>query len=176
MKNIKVFLFIVIVGILNHSCDENNPLLTFTFTNESDFTIENQFPVDTPFIVPTPDIETNSSETFENNNTGVNLIETISLAQLNLSITSPWDFTFSFLKSIEIYISAEGLEEKLLASKEDIPTDVSEIELNTTDINLKPYLILDTYDLRYKVVTREAFAQDVELNTFMKFKATANPF
>lgn len=176
MKNIKVILLIALTGFLSHSCDEDNPLITFTFTNESDFTIENQFPVDIPFILPTPDVETNSSETFEDNNTGANLVETIKLTKLNLSITSPDGFTFSFLKSIEIYISAEELEEKLLASKEDIPTDVSEIELNTTETNLKPYLIKNTYDLNYRVVTREVFAQDVELNTFMKFKATANPF
>jgi hypothetical protein len=176
MKNIKVFLFIVFAGVFSHSCDEDSPLLTFTFTNENDFTIENQFPVDNPFIVPTPDVETNTSQTFENNNTSANLVETIKLTGLNLSIQSPDDFTFSFLKSIEIYISSEGLEEKLLASKEEIPTDVSEIELNTTETNLKPYLIKDTYDLNYRVVTREAFNQDVELNTFMKFKGTANPF
>ncbi len=176
MKTIKVFFLIVLAGLLSHSCDEDNPLFTFTFTKESDFTIENQFPVDTPFIVPTPDIETNSSETFESNNTGANLVETIKLTKLKLSITSPEGFTFSFLKSIDIYISAQGVEEKLLASRDDIPTDVSEIELNTTETNLKPYVIKDTYDLSYRVVTREVFAQDVELNTFMKFKATANPF
>jgi hypothetical protein len=176
MKHIKTLLLIVLAGIFSHSCDEDSPLLTFTFTNETDFTIENQFPVDNPFIVPTPDVETNTSQTFENNNTSANLVETIKLTELKLTITSPDDFTFSFLKSIEIYISAEGVEEKLLASRDNIPTDVSEIELNTTETNLKPYLIKDTYDLNYRVVTREAFNQDVELNTFMKFKATSNPF
>lgn len=176
MRTIKIILAVTFLAFGSQSCDEDNPLMTFTYTNESDFTIENQFPTDSPFIVPTPDVASNSSESFESNNTGTNLVETIRLTQINLSITSPEDFTFSFLKSIEIYISAEGLDEKLIASKDEIPTDVSEIELVTTGENIKPYVVRDYYDLHYRVVTREAFAQDVELKTFMKFKATANPF
>ena len=140
----KILALVVTSLFFSQSCDEVNNLLTFTIENETEFTIENQFPVETPITVPTPDISSNSSESFENNNTSAQFVEEITLHQLALTITSPEDFTFSFLKSIKIYISAEGEERVMIASLEDVPEDAVTIDLETRSQNLKPYIIRDT--------------------------------
>ncbi|MDZ7774906.1 MAG: hypothetical protein U5L09_04460 [Bacteroidales bacterium] len=171
----KIFALLITALFFSQSCDEVNDILTFTIENETEFTIENQFPVGTPFNVPTPDISSNSSESFENNNTSAQFVEEITLAPTGAHNSSPEDFTFSFLKSIKIYISAEEEERIMIASLDDIPEDAVTIDLETRSQNLKPYIIRDTYNLEYEIVTREAFANDITLRTNMVFKVKANP-
>ncbi len=173
MKNLGIALAIGFL-LFSQSCDKVDELLTFTIKNQTEFEIENQFPMETPFIVPTPDVNTQSSETFENNNTAARLVNEITLEEFSLSIVSPEDFTFSFLKSIEIYISAENEEQVMIASKDNIPEDADIIDLETQSQNLRPYLIQDTYDLDVKVITREASARDITLRADMEFKVKAD--
>ncbi|MGM0566589.1 MAG: hypothetical protein ACQESX_07535 [Bacteroidota bacterium] len=161
--------------LFSQSCDEVDELLTFTIKNQTELEIENQIPVDTPFNVPTPDINSQSSQTFESNNTAASMVKEITLEKLELSIVSPDDFTFSFLKSIEIYISAGDEEQVMIASKDNIPEDAAVVDMDTQSENLRPYLIQDTYDLDFKVVTREAFAQDITLRADMEYKVKADP-
>lgn len=161
--------------LFSQSCDEVDELLTFTIKNQTELEIENQIPVDTPFNVPTPDINSQSSQTFESNNTAASMVKEITLEKLELSIVSPDDFTFSFLKSIEIYISAGDEEQVMIASKDNIPEDATVVDMDTQSENLRPYLIQDTYDLDFKVVTREAFAQDITLRADMEYKVKADP-
>lgn len=157
------------------SCETIEDLLTFKITDSTTFTIENSYGIDIPFSVPTPDITTNSSQEFENNDTRSDLVETIKLKKLELTIQSPDDFTFSFLKSLEIYISANGVEEIQIAYKDNIPRDVSSIELETTDNDLSAYIKKDTYELKVKAVTREAFARDVTIKADMEYQVKADP-
>lgn len=164
---------LILAGLF--ACEEVKNLLTFTIKNDTTFTIENQFGPDVPFSVPTPDVTTNSSQKFENNNTAANLVKTIKLNDLELEIKSPEDFTFSFLKSLTIFISAEGVEETEVAYKNNISKDAQRIDLETYDKDLSPYIKKDTYDLRFKAVTREAFARDVTLKADMEFEVRADP-
>ncbi|MCF8230776.1 MAG: hypothetical protein K9J27_01205 [Bacteroidales bacterium] len=173
-----VYKLIVIAALtLNAvSCDKVDDLLTFTFNNQTTFTIENQYGSDVPFTVPTPDVTTNSSQKFENNNTASDLVKEINLNQMTLTIQSPDDFTFSFLKSLHIYISTEQVEETEIAFKDDIPEEATSIDMETyNDKDLSPYVKGDTYDLRFEAVTREAFAQDVTIKAEMEYKVRADP-
>ncbi|MCF8338375.1 MAG: hypothetical protein K9I74_10390 [Bacteroidales bacterium] len=158
------------------SCDEVDELLTFTFNNETNFTIENQTETDVPFDIPTPDITTNSSQEFKNNNTASDLVKEINLNQMTLTITSPDDFTFSFLKSLQIYISTDEEDETEIAYKDDIPEDATSIEMETHgDKDLSPYVKGDTYDLRFEAVIRKVITQDVTIKAEMEYKVRADP-
>lgn len=174
MKRILIKTFFL-VFIFFMSCETIEDLLTFTINNSTTFTIENEYGVDTPFSFPTPDITTNSSQEFKNNNTRADLVKSVKLKQLTLSIQSPEDFTFNFLKSLHIYISADGLDETKIAYKDDIPRETSLIDMETTDADLDAYVKKDAYDLRFEAVTREAFARDVTIKAEMEFKVKADP-
>lgn len=171
----KAFLLIGLITLFSTACEDIVQSLTFTIDNQTTFTIENQIPVDQPYSIPTPDITSNASSTFESHNTGANLVESIYLDELQLSIVSPEGFTFSFMKSVKIYISATDLEEVQIATKDNIDPEATSIDMETSQQNIKPYIISDTYDLRFEVVTREAFSNDVTLRVDMKYKATAEP-
>lgn len=161
-----------IIGLF--SCDELEDLFTFKISNESEISIGSSSPANLPFEVATPDVTTNSSQQFENNNSNVNLVKDIRLESLLLTINAPDDQTFSFLKSITIYISTDSSNEIELASLDEIPETATVIELTPTQAKLDEYVKAESYKLRTEVVTRQILTEDVDLTIANTFKVTAN--
>ncbi len=152
-------------------------LLTFDISDSTTTTIDaNPFPISSPIEIPTPDVTTNSESEFAQNDTKVELVKEIILKRLALTITSPSDKTFSFLKSIEIYISADGEDETKLAWNNDVQSTAKSIELETTKEALDKYVKKDKYKLRTTVTTRETLTQSVDIKIDFTFQVTADPF
>jgi alanine dehydrogenase len=128
-----------------------------------------------PVEIPTPDITTNSDEEFSNNGTRSDLVKEVYLSNLVLSIKSPEDKTFSFLKSIHIYIRTNDSDEVELAYKDNVNSDAKFINLDLTHERLDKYIKADSYKLRTEVSTRETLTQDVTIVVDMSFKVTADP-
>ncbi len=114
-------------------------------------------------------IPTNSEETFTNIKTNIDLIEAIRLTELKLNIISPELQSFDFIKSIEIYINAEGIEEKKIAWHDSVPqTGLSSIIMVTSEEDFKEYIDKDEYKLRCHIITYEL----VLANTNIEIKNT----
>ena len=171
MRTISIISLFLI--LLFSSCEEGK-FLTFYVNDQTTTTIENSFPINLPFDVPTPDITTDSESEFQNNDTQIDKVKEIVLKELCMTITDPANETFSFLKSIHIYISAAGEPEKLIASKEDISSNAQIINLEVTEEVLDSYVKKDSYSLRTEVVTKETLFHDVDLLIDLKFRVTAN--
>lgn len=153
-----------------YSCKEVDKLTQFEMDYTSTTTIPATFGINIPIDIWTPSITTNSETEFESNNTAKNLIELIVMTKMSMTITSPSDASFDFLKEIEIYISADGIAEKRVAWLDDIPqTGLKIIELETSSEDLKEFIKADKYKLNTKTVTRQLISQDTDLeinNTF----------
>lgn len=150
------------------SCDKVDELTKFNLTYKSSVTIPSTTGIDLPFDVLTPDMETNSESEFEVNDTRKDLIEEIKLTELTLKIVSPENADFSFLESLEVYISAEGLDEIKIASKEMVDPDAGNIlDVDVLDVDLKEYIKKDKFNLRLNTVTDEAITADhqIEVNS-----------
>ena len=81
-----------------------------------------------------------------------------------MKITAPEGETFDFLRSIKIYISAEGLDEKMIAWKTDMKDDgATTITLDTSDDNLKDYILKDSFQLRTETVTDQLLTHDTDI-------------
>jgi len=171
----KVVYSILFIILIFSSCKKVKDLLTFYVEDETEIVIESSAPYALPIEIPTPDITTNSEEEFSNNGTNADLVKDVYLSSLSLSIKSPEDKTFSFLKSIHIYIRTNDSDEVELAYKDDISSDVKLINLETTDNQLDRYIKADSYKLRTEVTTRETLTQDITIVVKMKFKVTADP-
>jgi hypothetical protein len=156
-------------------CQDVDNLLTFTISHETSFTVENSAPLNIPVPLTTPDITTNSSQEFDNHNTRADLVKDVKLEQVKLTITSPSSKTFSFLKSVHIYISTDSNNEMELAYQDNISATSNIIDLKTTDQKLDTYIKASSYKLRTTVVTKEALTDDVEIKMNIKFKVTADP-
>jgi hypothetical protein len=157
------------------ACEKVNDLLRFKINNETRFTVPSVIGLNIPTPLPTPDVTTNASQTFKNNNTDIKKVKDIRLELLVLSITNPAGATFAPVKSVRLYISAPGVEEKLLASKENIPTDVgSTLSLDVTGEKMDDFVKRESFQVRTEVVTRQAVFQDTDVTAKMTFGVTAN--
>ena len=171
-RKLTIGIFIALIAFSTSSCKK---LLTFEVSDSTTTTIDIGLPVSLPFEIPTPDITTNSESEFEQNDTKVELVKEIILKQLDLTITSPSNKTFSFLKSIEIYISADGEDETKLAWDNDISSDAKTINLTCTKEALDKYVKKSKYKLKTKVTTKEVLLDDVDIKVDFTFQVTADP-
>jgi hypothetical protein len=171
------FLLLIIGFLLFTGCDIQEKLdeiATFNISNSADFTVPSASAINLPIDVATPDVNTSSQQSFENNNTRADLVENVSLTDLTLIITDPDDRTFSFLKSLEIYISNDSEGSTLLAEIQDIPETVGkELQLETTGANLDEYITEDSYSLEFKAVTDKTTNSDTDFTADMVFEVRA---
>jgi hypothetical protein len=151
-------------------------LLTFTISNQTSFTIASGFPLNTASEIITPDVTTNSSAEFQNNNTNANLVKDARLKELKVTITNPTDKTFSFLRSIHLYISTDSTDEIELAYLDDINSTTNVLNLTLTDAKLDKYIKASSYKIRTKAVIKETLTKDITVKADMKFRVTADPF
>lgn len=153
----------------------NKAGLNFALSNQADFRVESSSPLNLPFEMGTPDVTTNSSQEFQNNNTAANLIKEVKLEELKLTITNPSSKTFSFLKSVQIFISTNSNDEIELASISNVSSTAQTISLNTSQENLDKYVKSSNYKLRTQVVTKETVTQAIDIRANIKFRVKASP-
>lgn len=157
-------LFLVVIT----ACDSLDELTMFSLDYTTQYTIESSTGLSLPFSVFTPEVTTNAESQFENNDTRRDLIESIILTDLTLTITTPEEGNFNFLNQIEIFIQTEDLPELLIASKTDIPENGStQLMLDATGDELKEYIKKDSYTLKVTSVTDGTINSDhiIDINT-----------
>lgn len=161
-------LFIIILASITFGC--KTKFTQFFMDYNSEATIPATSPVDVPFDIYTPDQTTNSSHEFQVNDTRKDKIEKITLDELVITIISPEGETFSFLKDISIYISADGIPEKLVAYKHNIDNSVgATINFDETKEDLQPYVKADNFTIRLETVTDEIITNDIDVNIYTNF-------
>lgn len=165
MKN----LFIIAVLFFSFSsCNKLKELTQFDINYTETVTVPANTILNLPFNLDDQEIESNSGSTFESNNTKKDLIDEIILKKLEIVHKSPSSDDLSFLKSIEVYIEADGLAEIRVAWKDNIENTVGKkLELETTKEDLKEYVKKDKINLRINTVTDESLTQDqvLDINT-----------
>lgn len=138
-------------------------------------TIESGVATALPFDIFTPEITTQSESEFGGHNTNKNLVQSIKLKQMKLKIVSRSNRGFDFLNDIDLYLSAEGEEDILVAWKHDIADNVgNELVLEPGTEELKAYLIKDKYRIRLKVTTDKVINEDIQVTVNSVFRVDAN--
>jgi hypothetical protein len=171
----KIILGIALLTLMIVGCDDVDKLLTFYINHQATFKVESSSPLNLPIVLSTPDITTNSSQTFDNNNTSASHVKDIKLEEIKLTITNPSGKTFSFLKSVKLLISTDQNNEIELASLDNIPTTATTITLTPTSEKLDTYIKASSYKLKTSIITREALTEAVDIKADLKFKVTATP-
>ena len=162
MKN-KLYLAATLLIFLG-GCKKLDQLTQFNMEYDQEVVIRSSSGINLPFDIFTPDIESNAESTFAVNDTRKDLVEQIILTDLSLSLIEPTDRDLSFLKSVSIYLNAEGLDEVEVASEENIPDSVGkELQITTSGADLQEYLKKDQFSLRLKVVTDKVITTDYRI-------------
>jgi len=165
MKN---FIIVLLVSSFLISCEAVDSLTKFNLEYNETVKIPATLGINLPIDILTPDIETNSESTFSINNTRKDLIEDVKLSELTLTLTSPSDGDFSFLESIQVLISADGLEEQQVAWLDEVPAEKT-IQLNMSNLNLQEYIKKDAFALRISATTDEAISEEQVIDVYSKF-------
>ncbi|QRM88661.1 hypothetical protein FG167_05255 [Lacinutrix sp. WUR7] len=172
MKRNLLLLFVPIILLLN--CSAIDELTKFDLDYQTSYSIPSSTLIDLPFDIQTPDMATESESTFENNDTRKDLIESIKLKTIKLTIDTPEDGNFNFLKEIHVYINAEGVEELEIANVFDLEnTNSSTLQLQVTDQELKEFIKKDTFSLRVKTITDETINETHDITIDTKFRVDA---
>ncbi|MFD1604890.1 hypothetical protein ACFSJW_05805 [Flavobacterium artemisiae] len=172
----KLIALTMFLSLFLTSCDAVDDLLSFTISNNASIKIKSTSPINLPAEIITPEVTTNSSSEFENNKTKASLVKDVKIRSLKLSISDPSDKTFTFLKSIHLYISTTDSNEIELAYQDNINSTSNSIDLICTDKKLDEYIKANSYKIRTKVTLKETLTKDVTVKADMKFKVTADPF
>ena len=174
-KAIKIITVFFVLTLLP-GCKDVEKLLTFRISDSTSITVESSSPLGLPLEVPTPTVTSNSAQQYDNNNTARELVKDVKLEELKLTITNPPSKTFSFLKSIHVYISSTSSNEIELASLDNIESTASVIDLTPTTAKLDVYAKASSYTLRTEVETDETLTQSVDILVDLKFLVTADTF
>ncbi|NPA36595.1 MAG: hypothetical protein GXO47_07075 [Chlorobi bacterium] len=169
----KLFIIVAALSILAVSCEVLDELTQFDMSYDSTFTVDSAIPINVPFDISTPPVQTNSESTFEGYNTAKNLIDEITLKKMKLIITAPEGENFDFLSNLELYINADGLDEELIASIDNIPEGQTELLLDVENTNIKDFIYADEFQLRVKTTTDEILTQDIEIKAEYVFHVNA---
>ena len=160
--------------IIMMGCKDLEKLTEFSMSYNSSITIPKSTGLDLPLTLATPDMKTNSESEFAVNDTRKDMVEEIILTRLDMTITSPDGQTFSFLKSIKVFIDADDLPEVEVAHQENVSAGASNtLSLETSGQNLKEYIIKDAFNLRVETVTDEALSHDTNIDVDSRFFVNA---
>lgn len=165
----RTILISVTLLLLIFSCKKVDKLTQFDLVYDSSITVESTYGIDIPFNIYTPNITTNSESTFESNDTRKDLVESIILKTMTMTVSSPAGEDFSFLKSVEIYISADGLSEMKVAWKDNIDNGTKILNLETSSSDLKEYIKKDDFKLKVTTTTDEVLTQDYTIDIHSVF-------
>lgn len=166
---ITYFMLLMLI-VSSFGCKKIDEFTKFDLEYKESITIPASSGINLPFDLFTPEVVTDSESSFAINDTRKDLIEEITLTSLDLAIVTPTDGDFRFLKSVSVYISAEGLSEIEIASLDPVPDNVGPtIELTTSENDLKEYIKKDQFKLRVQTVTDEILSEDHKIDVSSKF-------
>jgi len=172
MKKNLLLLSLTFVLLLN--CSVVDELTKFDLDYQTNYSIASTTIINTPFDLFTPDVTTESESSFENNDTRKDLIESIKLKKIKLTIDAPEDGNFNFLKEMHVYIDADGVEEVEIANLFDLEdTNSNTLELDIVGPELKEFIKKDSYKLRIKTVTDETISETHDIIIDTKFRVDA---
>ena len=102
-------------------------------------------------------------------------MESIGIKSVDFNITAPETGDFSFLQSVEVYISAEGLNQVLLASKKNITNTGKTLSLDVDNkVDLKKYVTKNNIKLNLIVSTTKTTTTKYTIDTKLVFLVDAN--
>ncbi len=163
-------LFLLATVFFFTNCSKVDELTQFNMAYKSQITVSPATGLNLPFDLFTPDMETNSESEFAVNDTNKDLIEEITLERLDLVINSPSDQRFDFVKSIEVYMEADGLAEIKIAEATDVPDTVgTELSLTPAGNNLAEYIKKEAFKLRVNIVTDKTINREVKIDVDSEF-------
>ena len=173
-KAVGILMSFIVPALFTQCTDEDGVLTEFEVNREYTFEIP---AINNPLAIPgifEPTMSFHGDQEFKNNDTRVDRIKDIELQKLKFTIKSPDDRTFKFLKSVKIYINADGKDKELIAVRKSIPDNIGDhLELETKTKNLAPYVKKQEFEMSYDVEADETTDSETKVKANVEFDVTA---
>ena len=164
---------LILLTLLGFSCKQPG-IVKFQVPYESSITVPSSTGANLPLNLFSPEVSTTNAAEFELNDTRVDLLTSLILNKLELTISAPNNANFDFLKSITIFINAQDLPEVEIARLQDIPDSGSKtINIPSTKVELKEYIKKGKFTLKANTVTDRFISQDIQIKVNTLFDAEA---
>ena len=158
MKKYLITLAIVVPLLIG--CKALNNLTKFDLPFSKSFTLPALPVAGTPPALEIKGIETHIDSVLKSYNLSADKIQSVTLTKMEFTLSSPADGDLSFLKSVEIFITAEGLDQVKIAGITNVPDGTKVLSLTAEDVDLKNFILKDKFGL--KIVTTTDKKTDVE--------------
>lgn len=173
----RTYIYLLFITIFLFSCAKQKENSTFSYSFESDIVYPATSSANQTFNRYTSSLVTDSENKFEDNDTKAELVQYITADNFSIGLTSPSTESFDFAKSIKVYIDADGLDEKLIASFNDIPEESARsLELEVVGSDFQDYLKNEQIVFRVNIENRRTVPQDISLELNASFDAKASVF
>lgn len=143
----------VVVAVGFAAC--SGKLLSITVQDSSEVLIEKGTPLEVLVrdlgFGDFTDLDISSREAITNQGVEPGDISDVYFEELTLSVTEPTGGDLSFLKSLEFYVSADGLPTILVASRYNFPEGVSSVEMILEEVDIVDYVVADSMDITTEV-------------------------
>lgn len=120
--------------------------------------------------VTSPKVSTQQNFLSQNFDIENERLESITLTSMMLIIDSLAQIDLSYLDFVELYILSDNQSEEKIAWSKNIPSDVGqELDLETTSLDLKAFMLEDSISLRLVGRTDELIDEEHELTIDSEF-------
>ena len=165
MKYSKISFLVVLSIFLLTSCKLIDGWTHFEVDYSSKVTLPQDMDVNKSKNVYPSAIEADLKTQVEDEGSSMDKIESVELTDLKLTISSPSGKDFKFLKSVALYMDADGLDEIKVAWHDNVPTTVGDkLKLNTSSKDLTDYLVKEIVTLRLNTVFTQGISQDYKID------------
>jgi hypothetical protein len=166
----RLFYFLFAVLLLC-SCKKQ---ISFELNYSKTFVIDKTQALETATDIVSDTITTNIDAIYTTNQTNQKNVINIQLKDITFTVSNPSQHNFDFMKSIEIYLRADGLPERLISTQMNIPeTGLTEITGELPNVNVIEYLSKPSYSLRFKVTIDQNIPEDFTLQVKQNFDVDA---
>lgn len=155
---------IVLFSACKKTKDKVDEFTQFDLSYSTNFSVpSSSITINTATNFSTPNIATNTGSSYPNNKTTYELVDEVKLTKFNVVASAG---NFDYLKSLTIFMQADGLPESQIATISNIPTGVSNFDMTLNDVNLKDYFAKTNFKMRVNVVIDGAISvdQNMKLN------------
>lgn len=173
-----IFLTLFLFSIAYSSCDKSSTV-EFEISHQTDVQYVSGLPLGIPFTIVSGMELTNPNQKFEAEGTVPQFILSGNTTQFQMSIESPTNADFNSIRSIKIFIDADGeeSERRLLAQKENIPENHSKsLELDILDLDLAAYMKQDEFEISTETILRKEVSNDFKIRCNYTFRLQGETF
>lgn len=154
--------------MLFSGCDYLSQLTKFDMSFTNQITLPAAPASSTPVTITTPDIQTKIDSVLNSYKLSSDLIQSITLKKMEFVVSTPVGSDLTFLKSVNLYITATGLTDVKIAGIDNVPDNTGNtLALNMETVDIKNFLLKDKFQLKLVTTTDKATTVEQQLSLSM---------